>query len=249
MDMEKDKILDKIKKLLKLGKNTNFDGEAHQALAAAMRLAAGIGMTIEEVSVDDEEKKEASAIGITEPDFKARTQIPAWESQLANGIGRAIGCVVLISTWSKGSYRRQTFRVVGTKADGILFCWLYPYVVKQLRVLCHRDWDEIGFRTAWNRKAWEKSWYAGAAIRVVEMAMDFFKENATEDESQQYALVVANKFNMAQAWANNAMNIKDARHRASNEDVEAKRLGYRSGQEVTMARPLAESRAQEAVEA
>ena len=46
---EKQKVIEKIKKCLNLNKGTNFEGEAERAMAAAMKLAAGIGMTIDEI--------------------------------------------------------------------------------------------------------------------------------------------------------------------------------------------------------
>lgn len=240
---DKEKTLDKIKKLLKLGKNTNFSGEAHQALAAAMRLAAGIGMTIEEIDIAEED---ANQIGITTTG-KFMAHIPYWQTILASGVGEALGYLVLIMSGRNGNLKRESFRIVGTKADGALFCWLFPYLVKQMTKLCHRDWDLFG-DPGYDRKKWQKSWYIGAVDRVVKMAKDFFNENATQDEQQQYALVVANKFQQAQDWANNQMKIHTSKSRKRTVDAFARRLGYDSGSEVTMARPI-ENNEQVAVEA
>lgn len=240
---DKDKTLDKIKKLLKLGKNTNFKGEAHQALAAAMRLAAGIGMTIEEIQIQDED---ANQIGITSTG-KFMAHIPYWQTILANGVGKALGCLVLVLSGSNGRHTKESFRIVGTRADGALFCWLFPYLVKQMRTLCHRDWKQFGTDFD-DKKKWQKSWYIGATNRVIEMAKDFFKENATVEEQNQYALVVADKFKQAENWANNQMKIHTSKSRKRNTDAFARQVGYVSAREVTMARPI-ENKQQQAMEA
>ena len=243
---DKNKVLDKIRKLLKLGKNTNFDGEAHQALAAAMRLAAGIGMTIEEVKMDPENAEDKKIDTFVHSKF--RTSVPQWESLLANGVAKALGCVSLVmKRWQSGR-NIETICIVGTKADSELFFWLYPYIIQQLRKLCHRDWDNIGFAYSDNRKQWEKSWYIGAAVRVVEMAKDYFKENTTNDEQNQYALVVADKYKQAQNFVDQTLNVGTTRRRAQNHDGMAKHLGYQSGGEVTMGRPIEQSK-REMVEA
>ena len=88
------KTIDKIKKLLKLGKETNFSGESDQALAAAMRLAAGLGMTVDEISLDEENPSEISEHNI----YKEKYHFQKWELLLASGIADALGCVPYMRT-------------------------------------------------------------------------------------------------------------------------------------------------------
>lgn len=242
---EKQKVIEKIKKCLNLNKGTNFEGEAERAMAAAMKLAAGIGMTIDEIRLDDEEqtsKVSQNHVG------EKRSKIPRWESSLGAGIADALGCVLVVNT----DYDRKTFKwyesfiLIGTPGDAVLFEWLYPYIIKQLRKLCHRDWNlfitgrEVLLEAnPGYRKSWERSWYKGAAYRVAESAEQKFKEQSTVEEQQQYALVVQDKKSKAEAFMQEQMHVTQMRSHANTKtDRSALGMGYQSGAEVSLNRPV-----------
>lgn len=242
----KQQVIEKIKKCLKLGKGTGFQGEADQALAAAMRLAASIGMTVDEIKLDGEAENPSSQIGQNTVGA-VRSKIPQWEGILATGIAHAIGCELVIhSGWNEKLQKRaETFLLIGTQEDAVLFGWLYPFIISQLRRLCHRDWDNwsrlpsnMASKPAGYRKAWERSWYRGASFRVIETAQVKFKEQTTEQEQQQYALVVRSKMERVQQFMSNQMNVRESKHRPQQVDRSAMSYGYESAKEVTMNRPI-----------
>lgn len=231
MSVDKDKIIDKIKKLLKLGRNSNVKGEAENAIAAAMRLAAGIGLSVEEITPDEENKTEPIKEYFTEIH---KTTFEKWERSLADGIADALGCIVLFcgrSNW----YMRLS--LVGTEKDVILFNWLYPYIKKQLHKLYKKEFENYTFKTPGKIR---RSWFMGAVERVNERALEFFNTEATQEERNQYALVVLNKKDQAQKLVDD-MGIKEMRSVSSEYDWYAVRMGMEAGDKVVMARPVESS--------
>ena len=53
MNTDKEKTIDKIRKLLRLNRGTNYSAEAQSAMAKAHELSASIGVAIEEIGNDD----------------------------------------------------------------------------------------------------------------------------------------------------------------------------------------------------
>lgn len=232
MNINKESVIEKIKKLLKLGKNTNFKGEADQALAAAMRLAAGIGLSVEDITPDDEEN--GDKIEEHETEIRKKT-FEGWERFLASGLADALGCVSLIC---RGSYGAR-FNIVGTKSDVILFNWLFPYIKKQLQNLYRKDIE--GFRKV--SGYWRRSWFMGAVNRVNTRALEIFNREATPEERQQYALVVLNKKEQAEKIVEN-MNVKTARPLSDNFSGLFASMGAAAGDKVIMSRPIENQQAE-----
>ena len=230
MSADKEKIIEKIKKLLKLEKNTNFEGEAENAMAAAMKLAAGIGLSVDEIKFEEEDDQNIQMHDV----YKEKQRYEIWERKLACGIADALGCILLI-----GTLPPQTMNLIGTKGDSVLFQWLFPYVVKQLRALCRRDYRMA--RCIYpSERAFQRSWYSGASYRVIKRARAIFRNQSTPDERAQYALVVADKRNRCQSFIDNSgMNVKDASDRRRKElDQLAMTMGINAAAEVAMGRPV-----------
>jgi len=231
VSIDKDKIINKIKKLLKLGRSSNVKGEAENAIAAAMRLAAGIGLSVEKITPDDKDKTEPVKERFTEIH---KTAFEKWERYLADGIADALGCVVLFCGRS-GEY--MCLSLVGTEKDVILFNWLYPYIKKQLHKLYRKEFE--GYSSEMPGKI-RRSFFMGAVKRVNERALEFFNADATQEERQQYALVVLNKKEQAQKIVDD-MGVKEMRSVASEYNAYAMRLGMEAGDKVVMARPVESS--------
>ena len=227
---DKNKIIEKIKKLLKLGNETNFQGESDQALSAAMRLAGQIGMSIEEINYKEENQDNKIDENLV---YKPKYRFQVWERQLAGGIAEALGCVLI--------YRHRSnlacYVLIGTKIDAELFNWLYPYIVKQLNNLCRRDWDRFSLMYP-SKFSFERSWYSGASRKVIELARQRFQKEASPEEIQQYALVVSNKRSQCEDYMNKNMNVKEDNRKAKELDAYAAYSGYKAGEKVLMNRPV-----------
>ena len=82
-----------------------------------------------------------------------------------------------------------------------------------------------------------RSWFMGAVQRVNTRALEFFNAEATQEEQQQYALVVLNKKEQAQKIVDN-MGVKFARSVFQEIDPYVARMGAEAGDKVVMARPI-----------
>lgn len=227
---DKNKIIDKIKKLLKLGNETNFQGESDQALSAAMRLAGQIGITLEEINYKEEKEDKSIDENLV---YKPKYRFQVWERQLATGIADALGCSLI--------YRHRSdlacFILIGTKMDAELFNWLYPYIIKQLNSLCRNDWERFAHIFP-SKFAFERSWYGGAAHKVIQLAKERFQKEASKEEIQQYALVVTNKKSLCEDFIKKNMNVKYDNRKSKNLDAFAAGAGYLAGEKVIMNRPI-----------
>lgn len=237
---DKEKVIEKIKKCLKLGTQSGVSGEAENAMAAAMKLAAGIGMEIGDICCDEEEEKVGHKIeeeGICKP----RTTVPRWEGTLARGIGEALGCYVIIRSSPIGQYLVS----IGSKADNILFQWLFGYVVQQLRKLCKQDRERL-FSSLYRDccesklKRWEKGWYSGAAVRVCKEAKERFKQQTTVEEQEQYALVIIDKKKAVKEYVG-TLQLQPAKQSRESLDQRAMTQGYETAGKVSFNKPISNS--------
>lgn len=224
--MENEKTLEKIKKLLNLGKKTTFSGEAEKAMALAMRLAAKIGVNVDEI--DAEEKP----VIMTHLVWKEKASFTPWERRLAHGIASALGCVVMIHCGYK-----QQFEIIGTEEDACVFDAMYPFILKQLQGMYKEykaqnegNWNYFG------ENYYKKSWYYGAAVRIHERAQEIFRANSTQEEQAQYALVVADKLMVCKGYmTQNCPNATAMRRRKLYGSSSASKHGYQAAGRVSFA--------------
>lgn len=120
---ENEKTIDKIRKLMNLGNKTMYKGEAEQAMAAAMRLAAKIGVSLEDIKAEEKN----SVIGEF-PVYKRKASFALWEMRLALGIAHAIGCELV----TVRDYRCY-FEIIGTREDAELFDVLHDLIRDSFR--------------------------------------------------------------------------------------------------------------------
>ena len=221
-----EKTIEKIKKLLNLGKKTCYAGEAEKAMALAMRLAARIGVNIEDV--EEPEKPLISEHLV----WKEKANFSPWERRLAHGIANALGCLLLIRCEF-----RQRFKIIGTEEDACIFDAMYPFILKQLQML-YKEYKKQNESTwAWNRESfYKKSWYYGASARIYERAEEIFRTNATQEEQQQYALVVADKLVTCRDYMTKSLpNVTRMRSRPLSGSQAAYGSGYSAAGRVSFA--------------
>jgi hypothetical protein len=218
-----EKIMDKIKKLMKLGKETNFQGEAEQALAAAMRLATRIGVKLADIETDDEETAQDTNIGAYLI-WKEKSRLERWEKSLGSAIAGALGCKVVIRI----AFGEQ-LKVIGTKQDAEIMDGLYIILISQLRKLWRQAKKDLGYKIAcWGERVVKQSWYFGAISRIEERAKEMF----SEEEKQQYALVIANKALKVREYAE-GMNLTPSRARSFSTLAGVRAAGYEAGNRVS----------------
>lgn len=220
-----EKIMDKIKKLMKLGKETNFQGEAEQALAAAMRLATRIGVKLADIETDDEETAQDTGIGAYLI-WKEKSRLERWEKYLGSAIAGALGCKVVVQI-AVG----EQLKIIGTKQDAEIMDGLYIILISQLRKLWRQAKKDLGYKIAcYGEHVVKLSWYTGAVSRIEERAKEMF----SEEEKQQYALVIADKALKVREYAD-GMNLTRSRSRSFSTLQGVREEGYKAGNRVSFA--------------
>lgn len=124
--VDKDKILAKVQKLLKLAGGTTFNAEAETALSLAGELLGRYGMELSDVqSIDDvpDRIERANVRGLT---HRRRS----WESILANGIAKSFRSrAVIFHTWDLNADKDQwNIAFFGLPSDLILVKYFYDYL-------------------------------------------------------------------------------------------------------------------------
>lgn len=114
MAKTKEQVIEQIRKCLPLKNGTNYEAEAERALASAMRLAAGIGMTIEQVQFKEENSGGIEQVTVG----KERKNIPNWEQCLSGLSPRAYSCFAGFAGFARADYRRRSGNQGGTEWDG-----------------------------------------------------------------------------------------------------------------------------------
>ena len=223
---ENEKTIDKIRKLMNLGNKTMYKGEAEQAMAAAMRLAAKIGVSLEDIKAEEKD----SVIGEF-PVYKRKASFALWERRLALGIAHALGCELVTVKY----YRQCFFEIIGTREDAELFDVLHDLIRGQLQKMWKQYKADNVWRWSYNTDYYKKPWYLGAASRIRERAMEIFQSTATEEERNQYALVVQNKLVVRKGWMADNLHTHQGRRSSFSYSSSAYGSGYESAGRVSFA--------------
>lgn len=152
--MTRDKILDRIKKLLALAGNNNSPEEA--ALAAARAQALMLEHKVSEAqlsSVDDDESASICEIDV-QPD--GRKTVSRWTVRLASAVARSLGCQVLFTAASRG--RRGKINVIGPQDDVNAVRYLFDYLCGEINRMV-RTYSGRG-------RGWANSYRHGAVTTI-----------------------------------------------------------------------------------
>ena len=164
MELTRDKVMDKIRKLLALSTSSNVN-EAAVAAAAAQRLMFQYKVEMTEVEIATEEAEPIVDLDILADSGQKCAM--RWQVVLLNSIARANFCRLVITPWS--AYSKSKLRVFGKKADIQTTNYLYLAVTSHIHESCDR-WakEEMGSPSRTQRG----SFRYGAAITVGQRMMD-----------------------------------------------------------------------------
>lgn len=245
--MNHDKVIDKIKKLLRLAESADVN-EAANAAAQAQRLMEqhridqamiSVDEDAEDASVDDEDIKEFS-----DQPLAASGRLAQWKSSLGVAIASINGCrCVLSKEWSDGHRKfRTTLCLVGHPSDVVTVRYLFSYLVGEIERLCKE-------RNHGRGRTWANSFRIGA-VHTVRKRLQEAKEQARLDARKKLkgntkALARISKAlervdaraGAVDLWMKENLETRAGRSRASNRDWDAYREGKRAGQTIDLSGP------------
>lgn len=122
-------IIDKIRKLLKLGSNNTSEEEMAAAMAKAAELAMKNGLDIESIQADDDQD------GLDDFDVgKLAARMPPSEMVLWNGLASVFGAKCMITTYYiHDGRKRQRLHVIAPKGIKETLLYLGQYLQREMR--------------------------------------------------------------------------------------------------------------------
>lgn len=228
MNQDIEKILDKIRKLLRMAADTSSPNEAAIAAGQARRL-----MDKHQVTLDD--LRESNGFGFSKVD-KAYRFMPVWKNILSVAVAKFNDCKASIAhEWmtTNNSYsKRLMFQ--GFEADVAVATAMYEYLVEAIDRLCAKYIAELGY-TKYPAKlgdAYKKACADTLCQRLAALQKEREEELKT---STGTALVV---FKMAQIEAEFGKPSYRSTKLASRRDTEtfmAQRRGRSDGESISLA--------------
>lgn len=196
---ERKKILDRIKKILALANGTSFEGEANTAMKMAQSYMTQYGLSMTDVEIGEALDE---AIVTEAVDRKNPHQ---WERIL----GLAVAVVTDTKSYTKMLAQGSILMFMGYKSDVDFAKVLYSVLFVAVKSDSYKKFgrekqdrnDRLSFRF-------------GCAIRLEERATEE-KEVAVKTEgNKQFALVVVEKKNRIDMWAEENLNLQNSKNRS-----------------------------------
>ena len=223
--MTREKVIDKIKKLLALSQSDN-EHEAAFAASKAQELLDKENVRISEV-------EGVSGSEISEYLVKEKGRFMSWEMQLFAKLAKTMDCFPYVETNRAVKMRR--LMVAGYKQDVEVLNYLREYVSKSILRLVSRALKEQKTDPAWNRKrtmAFKNAFGVGASTRVCEMIDAQRRERLSRDVTCR-DLIVARGL-AVQDWVVKNLNLGKGKHRRVCYDVAGWNMGYEAGNDISI---------------
>lgn len=242
-----EKIVDKIKKLLRLAESAdvneaaNAAGKAQQMMEAhnidlAMLPADDDGNPIEEEEVRQFDHDEALHVS---------ARVASWHSQLSHRIAKSNGCSTFLGyTFSKEQAKyMRTVGIVGRPSDVATVRYLFQYLKAEIDRLCKQSAKGKG-------RTWANSFRLGAVHEVGRRLKEAKAEARREardkvealDGDQTTALArldtalarIDQRLNDTKSWMDENMNLRNLRSRGSQRDWDAYSAGREAGSNISL---------------
>lgn len=162
-----DKILDRVRKLVALSKNTHSEEEAAVAAGQAARLMEEYRLTEALVAMSEPSARQHDPIvnWPLEPEVKGPTKRVAWRSFLAQATADDLEIMDYLF-WTPVDGGTQV-RIMGCGRESAIHTWRYTHqmLCREVDKLCKEAWGAIdpeGRRA----RAWKNAFRVGCAIRI-----------------------------------------------------------------------------------
>ena len=223
--MTREKVIDKIKKLLALSRSDN-EHEAALAASKAQELLDKENVRISEVEGVSESE-------ISEYLVKEKGRFMSWEVQLFAKLAKTMDCFPYIATNRAVKMRR--LMVAGYKQDVEVFNYLREYVGTSILKLVDRALKEQKKNPGWSRRrtiAFKNAFGAGASTRVCEIIDAQRKERLSRDVTCR-DLVIARGL-AVQEWAVKNLDLTKGTSRRVSYNVTGWDMGYEAGNDISI---------------
>lgn len=166
---ETEKILARVRNLLKLAEGGANENEAAAAAAAAQKLIERhkLDAAMLDVSAGEDQPIEEEVRDCEDPLDRSKSKI-AWKGSLASGIARANSCRIY---WRGGS-----IQIVGTPSNVSTVRYLYAYFVREI--------ERLAKQYGGNGRSWMHAWRVGCA-ETLSARLKAAREEARNDARRE----------------------------------------------------------------
>ena len=213
---ERDKVLDVVRKLLRLAGNNDKQGEIEAALAKATQVLAKHGLSMADVGSAEETTNKMNIMTGQSPE---KSQFNSYEMWLATAVGHLFSLKPFMTKGSMmpSGYRKVIMNFVGETTDVAIGMEIWPWLCAQAANLA-RDYNGKG----WNPN--HRMFAEGFASRVLKRSIEAAKlasqgqksDFVAIEDANRFALVLATKQDAIQKYLESeGMRLRDGRRRSN----------------------------------
>lgn len=215
--MVNEKVIEKIRKVLAKTKNNPSMEEAQAAILIAQRMMAEHGITLQEVTVEDE----PGVKEITDLEAKDTGRMFAWKRVLASIIARNFRC----TTWHCGNSRG----FIGLKTDAEIAVSVYDYATRIINYQAN-EYIKIQKRQNFNARV---NWSAVRNSYILGFLYEMRDKFNEQVEKNNYGLILV-KDPAVDDYVEQKRFVKARTPKITvSNDQEARASGYRQGRKFT----------------
>jgi hypothetical protein len=223
MSGDKEKVLEKIRKLLRLATNNPNVNEAAVAAARAQQLMLEHKLAQIDLSATDEDKDDESVLE-TPFDGGRKGGLTPWRQSLITVVAKNCFCRAILTTVVGPTGRKMKHAIlIGSPDDANVTMYVYGYLQGEINRLCRAGdrADKYAFRNAFRR---------GAVVAIAEK----LAAQRRQQSSGEKALMVINRAdNAVEQYIQGAYkNLRASRAMRPVKDSGGFHDGYRAGQKM-----------------
>jgi len=228
---DKQKMIEKVKKLLRLAESPN---EAEAAAAASKAQVLMETWQIESLSSSGDDDGESFGVG--DHGVESKGQWDEWYQYLFRQLAESCD---LQPYAMRGD--TITLRVIGLTSDVQIFQYLWKYLTSAILKLQKKDWreerQELARPTRQMANRHRKSYCYGAVYRIVKRIKESKEERITEDQ-QTKALVLCKEDLVQRYIEEQRLNFQRSRRKRSSVDAEYAARGYAAAENIDLHRGI-----------
>lgn len=214
--MELDKVLGKIKKILRLSKDNPSEEEALTAAKMARNLLAKYSLSMSDIDLDNDGRS-SDMLYMPANNNKG---VKVWEGALAHIMSEFVPVRAVIFEVCKVNKRgkHRTIHFIGNREDVVVAIEMYRYLRSTIKKMARKHYKV---------KKLIKSYATGAVDRLCHRFKEMKEDSKKEDDLEgKYELVVADKLVKADQFIEEELNTRKPRSRRLSLDDEAVCRGY-----------------------
>jgi len=201
----KDKIIDRIQKILNHANGSQYEAEASTAMKMAQSYMKQYGLSLSDVELK-EQLEEAILKELSEHNLRKKTD--KWEIFLAMAIGDIFDCKIILSKRYKASY----IMFIGYQKDIQLCKATFKMMYQSAKSEAYKQFPR-------NMKLQRKSFLIGLSHRLEDRALEE-KLSAKKEATGKYALMVIGKEKQIDNWIDKEMNITTRKRKRNTTTID-----------------------------